>query len=84
MLVDYNCTIEHRQDARIPQVDALSKNPVCILIHDSFTRKIILSFASQDTEEHIHAIKDILKTKRHAGQYLIRIMSVINLSMDCV
>lgn len=49
--------------------DALSRNPVCIIIHDSFNSKII---ESQNTDEHIQAIKVILKTKLYDKYFRLK------------
>lgn len=54
MLVYYNLTIELRQYMR--HVEDLSRNPVRILIHDSFAFKII---QLQNNDEYIKALKEI-------------------------
>lgn len=68
MLSDFNYTIEHRPGSRMRHVDALSRNPVCMVIQDSFTQRII---ESQNTDEHIKIIKEVIKTTPY-DDYLIR------------
>ena len=40
LLSEFNYTIEHRKDFIMLHVDALSKNPICMIVEDAFTFKI--------------------------------------------
>ena len=65
-LEDYDYTIEHRPGHRMQHVDALSRLPVMI-IADSITTKIQ---TAQEQDEHIQAIKKILRNNPHEDYIL--------------
>ncbi|GBN00585.1 Transposon Ty3-G Gag-Pol polyprotein, partial [Araneus ventricosus] len=69
MLEEYDYVIEHRQGTRMRHVDALSRNPVCMIIQDSLTLQIL---KAQNSDENVKAIKDLLKIKNHHDDYIIK------------
>ena len=68
MLSDFDYKIEHRKGTSMRHVDALSRNPICMIIQDSTILKIT---QAQETDEHIKAIKEILQNKPY-DDYLIK------------
>ena len=60
LLSEFNYTIEHRKGSSMRHVDALSRHPICMIVHDPFTLRII---QAQATDDHIQAIKQIVKTQ---------------------
>ncbi|GBL93950.1 Transposon Tf2-9 polyprotein [Araneus ventricosus] len=69
MLEEYDYVIEHRQGTRMRHVDALSRNPVCMIIQDSLTLQIL---KAQNSDENVKAIKDLLKIKNQHDDYIIK------------
>ncbi|GBM54064.1 hypothetical protein AVEN_247679-1 [Araneus ventricosus] len=69
MLEEYDYVIEHRQGTRMRHVDALSRNPVCMIIQDSLTFQIL---KAQNSDENVKAIKDLLKIKNQHDDYIIK------------
>lgn len=64
MLSEFDYEIEHRKGSRMKHVDALSRNAIVMITQDSLTHKII---QAQETDEHVKAIKEILKSKPFDG-----------------
>ncbi|GBL82029.1 Retrovirus-related Pol polyprotein from transposon 297, partial [Araneus ventricosus] len=69
MLEEYDYVIEHRQGTRMRHVDALSRNPVCMIIQDSLTLQIL---KAQNSDENVKVIKDLLKIKNQHDDYIIK------------
>lgn len=63
---DFDYTVEHVTSMR--HIDAVSKNPICMVTQCSATLKLI---QSQETDEHIKTIKEILKLKSY-DDYLVK------------
>ncbi|GBM12253.1 hypothetical protein AVEN_118476-1 [Araneus ventricosus] len=55
MLEEYDYVIEHRQGTCMRHVDALSRNPVYMIIQDSLTLQIV---KAQNSDENVKAIKE--------------------------
>ncbi|GBO26304.1 hypothetical protein AVEN_17030-1 [Araneus ventricosus] len=55
MLEEYDYVIEHRQGTRMLHVDALSRNPVYMIIQVSLTLQIV---KAQNSDENVKAIKE--------------------------